>query len=66
MLTGRKPFPASDLPSLFHQIQNDDPPPPSTVEAPPELAAVIMKALVEEAGDSGIRPVRSSWQIWMA
>ena len=25
MLTGRKPFPATDLPSLFHQIQNDDP-----------------------------------------
>ena len=45
MLTGRKPFPASDLPTLFHQIQSDDPPPPLGAEAPPELAAVVMKAL---------------------
>ena len=27
MLTGRKPFPANDLPTLFHQIQDEDPPP---------------------------------------
>ena len=39
MLTGRKPFPASDLPSLFHQIQSADPPAPLGVDAPPELAA---------------------------
>ena len=45
MLTGRKPFPANDLPTLFHQIQSEDPPPLLGVEAPPELAAVIMKAL---------------------
>ena len=45
MLTGRKPFPATDLPSLFRQIQNDDPAPLLEREAPPELAAVIMKAL---------------------
>ena len=45
MLTGRKPFPANDLPTLFHQIQNEDPPPLLGVEAPAELAAVIMKAL---------------------
>src|SRR6185295_4891935 len=45
MLTGRKPFPANDLPTLFHQIQSADGPPPLGVEAPPELVAVIMKAL---------------------
>jgi serine/threonine protein kinase len=45
MLTGRKPFPASDLPTLFHQIQSDDPPPPLGVDTPPELTAVVMKAL---------------------
>jgi len=45
MLTGRKPFPASDLPTLFHQIQSDDAPPPLGVDVPPELSAAIMKAL---------------------
>ena len=45
MLTGRKPFPATELPGLFNQIQNDDPAPLLDTEAPPELAAVIMKAL---------------------
>jgi eukaryotic-like serine/threonine-protein kinase len=45
ILTGRKPFPASDLPTLFHQIQSEDAPPPLGVDAPPELTAVIMKAL---------------------
>ena len=45
MLTGRKPFPASDLPTLFHQIQSEDPPPPLGVDAPPELETLIMKAL---------------------
>jgi eukaryotic-like serine/threonine-protein kinase len=45
MLTGRKPFPANDLPTLFHQIQSEDAPPPLGVEAPPALTTVIMKAL---------------------
>ena len=45
MLTGRKPFPASDLPTLFHQIQSDDPPPPIDADAPAELVEVIMRAL---------------------
>jgi serine/threonine protein kinase len=45
MLTGRKPFPANDLPSLFRQIQSEEAPPPLGVEAPPELTAVIMKTL---------------------
>ena len=58
MLTGRKPFPASDLPTLFHQIQSDDPPPLVADEAPAELAAVIMKALSKKRGNA-IRPVRT-------
>jgi serine/threonine-protein kinase len=45
MVTGRKPFPATELPGLFNQIQNDDPVPLLDNEAPAELAAVIMKAL---------------------
>jgi len=45
MLTGRKPFPASDLPTLFHQIQSDEAPPPVDADAPAELVEVIMKAL---------------------
>jgi eukaryotic-like serine/threonine-protein kinase len=47
MLTGRKPFPSNDLPTLFHQIQGDDAPPPLDVDAP-RLAAVIMKALAKK------------------
>ena len=45
MLTGRKPFSASDLPTLFRQIQSDDPPPPIGGDAPPDLVTLIMKAL---------------------
>jgi eukaryotic-like serine/threonine-protein kinase len=48
MLTGRKPFPASDLPTLFHQIQSDEPPPPIEIDAPVELVEVIMKALAKK------------------
>jgi serine/threonine protein kinase len=45
IMTGRKPFPANDLPTLFHQIQNEDAAPLLEGEAPPELASMIMKAL---------------------
>src|SRR6201999_2589851 len=45
MLPGRKPFPATELPGLFHQIQNADPTPFADGEAPPELAAIVMRAL---------------------
>jgi serine/threonine protein kinase len=48
MLTGRKPFPAADLPTLFHQIQGNEPPPPLGVDVPPELTALVMKALSKE------------------
>ncbi|HMF98027.1 MAG TPA: serine/threonine-protein kinase [Vicinamibacterales bacterium] len=44
MLTGRKPFAATALPTLFHQIQSEDPQ-PIDGDVPPELAAVVMKAL---------------------
>jgi eukaryotic-like serine/threonine-protein kinase len=47
MLTGRKPFPATALPTLFHQIQNEEPPPLDS-DAPPELATVVMKALAKD------------------
>jgi eukaryotic-like serine/threonine-protein kinase len=48
MLTGRKPFPAADLPTLFHQIQGDQPPPLIEVDAPNELVEVVMKALAKK------------------
>jgi serine/threonine protein kinase len=48
MLTGRKPFPASDLPSVFHQVETEDPLPLESREAPPALAHVVMKALVKD------------------
>jgi serine/threonine protein kinase len=51
MLTGRKPFPATELPSLFNQIQNSDPAPLLDTDAPPELAAVIVKALSKKVDD---------------
>ena len=48
ILTGRKPFPATELPSLFNQIQNDDPARLLDTEALPELAVVIAKALAKK------------------
>jgi eukaryotic-like serine/threonine-protein kinase len=51
ILTGRKPFPASELPSLFHQIQHDTPAPLRPEEAPAELADVVMKALLKDRGE---------------
>ena len=48
MLTGRKPFPAADLPSLFRQIQSDDPAPLLETEAPADVAALVMKALAKQ------------------
>src|SRR5262245_5502052 len=48
MLAGRKPFPATDLPVLFRQIQSEDPPPLVNVDAPPELTRVIARALSKD------------------
>ena len=47
MLAGRKPFPASDLPTLFRQIQNDDAP-ALNADVLPELTGIVMKALSKE------------------
>jgi eukaryotic-like serine/threonine-protein kinase len=49
MLTGRKPFPATELPSLFNQIQSEDPVPLLESEAAPELAAIVRKMLAKKA-----------------
>ncbi|HKB09892.1 MAG TPA: serine/threonine-protein kinase [Vicinamibacterales bacterium] len=46
MLTGRKPFAATALPTLFHQIQSEDPA-PIDGDVPAELTAVVMKALAK-------------------
>jgi serine/threonine-protein kinase len=47
MLTGRKPFAATQLPALFRQIQSEDPSPIAASDAPEELAAVVIKALAK-------------------
>ena len=48
MLTGKKPFPATQLPVLFRQIQSDQPTPIAATEAPADLIALIMKALAKK------------------
>ena len=48
LLTGRKPFAAADIPSVFRQIERNDPPPLAETEAPAVLAQVVMKALVKD------------------
>ena len=47
MLTGRKPFGASDLPAVLVKVQHDDPLPIRDSEAPPALVTVVMKALAK-------------------
>jgi serine/threonine protein kinase len=61
MLTGRKPFPALELPGLFHQIQNADPTPLADTEAPPELAALILKSLSKKA-DARYQSCQDLWE----
>ena len=48
MLTGRKPFPATQLPVLFRQIQSEQPTPITATEGPADLAALIMRALAKK------------------
>jgi serine/threonine-protein kinase len=48
MLTGRKPFPATQLPVLFRQIQSDQPAPIADAEAPAEVIPLLMKALAKK------------------
>jgi serine/threonine-protein kinase len=47
MLTGRKPFASTMLPTLFQQIQSENPAPIDD-DTPPDLAAVVMKALAKD------------------
>jgi predicted Ser/Thr protein kinase len=48
MLTGRKPFAASDLAVVLLKVQTEDPLPIRDTEAPPALARIVMKALEKD------------------
>jgi len=48
MLSGRKPFAAPDLPTLFHQVEAEDPPPLDPSRAPGGLEAVIKRAMAKD------------------
>jgi len=48
MLTGRKPFEARDLPTIFRKIQSEQPRPLTESEGPPELARIIEKMLAKD------------------
>ena len=48
LLTGRKPFTAKRLPQVLDKVMSEPPAPISVAEAPPELAAIVMKALEKE------------------
>ncbi|MBF0458649.1 MAG: protein kinase [Nitrospirae bacterium] len=49
-LTGRKPFPAADLPALFHKIKNETPAPPHSVlpDIPLIISNCVMKAIEKD------------------
>jgi serine/threonine-protein kinase len=47
MLSGRKPFAASDLPAVLHKVEAEEPLPLSDREAPPGLSKIISKALAK-------------------
>ena len=51
MLTGRKPFAASDLTSVLYKVQSEAPLPIRDSEAPPALAKLVMKALAKQPAD---------------
>jgi len=48
MLTGRKPFAASDLPAVLTKVERQDPLPIREHEAPPALGRLVMKALAKD------------------
>jgi serine/threonine-protein kinase len=50
MLTGRKPFAASDLPSVLRKVQFEDPPALREHEAPAPLARIVFRALAKDPG----------------
>ncbi len=49
-LTGKKPFPAADLPTLFRKIKSEDPPPPHTVQTdiPLIISNCVMRAIEKD------------------
>ncbi|KWT91093.1 serine/threonine-protein kinase [Candidatus Magnetominusculus xianensis] len=49
-LTGRKPFPAADLPALFTKIRTENPPPPNYIQKdmPLIISNCIMKAMEKD------------------
>jgi len=48
LLTGRKPFAARKLPQILNNVANEQPAAITSDEAPPELAAIVMKALEKD------------------
>jgi tetratricopeptide (TPR) repeat protein len=50
MLAGRKPFAASDLPSVLRKVQFEDPPPLGEHETPTPLARIVFRALAKDPG----------------
>jgi tRNA A-37 threonylcarbamoyl transferase component Bud32 len=48
MLTGRKPFAASDVPGVLTKVERQDPLPIRESEASPALARLVMKALAKD------------------
>lgn len=48
VLAGRKPFAAKGLPMVLQKVVSEDPPPLREVEAPPELTAIVTKALQKD------------------
>jgi len=47
MLSGRKPFAATDLPAVLHKVENEDPAPLAEQEAPAGLSRIVSKALAK-------------------
>jgi serine/threonine-protein kinase len=48
ILTGRKPFAASDLAVVLMKVQTEEPLPIRDTEAPPTLSRIVMKALAKD------------------
>jgi hypothetical protein len=51
MLTGRKPFAAADLTAVLMKVQTQEPLPIRETEAPPQLIALVKKALAKSPDD---------------
>jgi serine/threonine-protein kinase len=51
ILTGRKPFAASDLAAVLMKVQTEEPLPIRETEAPPALARLVMKTLAKNPVD---------------